>query len=750
MKTVSNWASLLKYRRESLAGDLAGGLATAVVAVPHCLPLGVIAFAPLGPDYAGLGAAAGLVSSIVAGIVTGLFGSSRILVGGPRVSSALLMAATLSVLIADPALSGPAGPDVPRILALLFLYVILAGALQVGFGLFRFGTVIKYIPYPVIAGFMNGVALLIIAGQYKNVLGLPHEFEWQGLGLLLEAAQPGALLIAVVTIASVWICRRYFPRLPVLIIGVFAGCALFFGISLIDGGDKLGGVVGDIPDGLPMPHYASIIFGDLIFRPENWAATAHVLPAIGVLALMASVESLLSALSADTLTGERHDANRELIGQGLANIACGLFGAVPSAGATTRSVACYQAGGRTPLAAIVHSLILLTALVVGGGIFGMVPEAVLGGVMVFLAWSMFDDWSRQLFVKFARVGRNGGRGDIAANLTVVVLVFGVTVLVSPIVAVGLGVLASMVLFVRSMSKSIVRRVGNGANRRSLRIRDEGQTAFLAEHGRAILVAELDGPLFFGAGDQLTRWAAALPDHIRYVIFDFRRVSEVDATGARLVAQLAKDFAGRGGQVALAHLDSSADAIVFHDMGVDAVVPRTHWFRDADHALEWAEDELLRAEFGEEVGGELPLAELPVFVGCGSGVVSAISEKMVRRQLQAYEALFREGDAGTELYFVVGGRIDVELRLDDDGSRTRRLSTVGPGAVLGEMALFAGKARSADAVAATDVTLYALSESAFRALLSEQPEAATTLLMNIGRELSARLAVTNQELRMVES
>ena len=211
MSTTSNRAFFLGYRRAWLAGDLVGGLVTAIVAVPHCLPLGIIAFAPLGPDYAGLGAAAGMVSSLVAGSVAALFGSSRLLVGGPRVSSALLMAATLSVLVADPALGGPAGPDVPRILALLFFYVVLAGVLQVGFGLFRFGTVIKYIPYPVIAGFMNGVALLIIAGQYEYLLGLPHNYQWQGLGPFLQAAQPGALGIAVVTVAGVVACRRFCP-----------------------------------------------------------------------------------------------------------------------------------------------------------------------------------------------------------------------------------------------------------------------------------------------------------------------------------------------------------------------------------------------------------------------------------------------------------------------------------------------------------------------------------------------------------
>jgi MFS superfamily sulfate permease-like transporter len=131
VNSTPNVALLLGYPRQWACGDLMGGLVTAIVAVPHCLPLGVIAFAPLGPEYSGLGAAAGLVSSIVAGIVAALFGSSRILFGGPRVSSALLMAATLSVLLADPALRGPAGPDVPRILALLAFYVVLAGAPKV-------------------------------------------------------------------------------------------------------------------------------------------------------------------------------------------------------------------------------------------------------------------------------------------------------------------------------------------------------------------------------------------------------------------------------------------------------------------------------------------------------------------------------------------------------------------------------------------------------------------------------------------
>jgi len=310
-------------------------------------------------------------------------------------------------------------------------------------------------------------------------------------------------------------------------------------------------------------------------------------------------------------------------------------------------------------------------------------------------------------------------------------------------------LASMILFVRSMSKSIIRRVSTGDNRRSLRVRDEAQTVFLAQHGKQIVVAELDGPLFFGTGDKLTQWSAALPEEVRYVVLDFRRVSEVDATGARLLAHLSKDFNKRGGQAVLAHLASEADATIFHEMGVDRIVPKELWFADADHALEWAEDDLLRSRFGEVNDGEIALSELPVFAGCDDATKEVVAANLDRRDLKPGEVLFREGDTGAELYFLVDGRIDIELRLDANGGRARRLSTVGPGAIIGEMALFAGKARLADAVAVGNASLYALSETAFRKLLAERPEAANALLLNIGRELSTRLAVTNQELRLVE-
>ena len=328
--------------------------------------------------------------------------------------------------------------------------------------------------------------------------------------------------------------------------------------------------------------------------------------------------------------------------------------------------------------------------------------------------------------------------------------FGVTVLVNPVVAVGLGVLASMILFVRSMSKSIIRRVTRGDARRSLRVREEDQAVFLAAQGNGIVVAELDGPLFFGTGDQLSAWADALADDVRYMILDFRRVSDVDATGARMLSQLARHFQARGGTVALAHINSGADTAIFHEMGVDKIVPPARWFGDSDHALEWAENALLEGQFGEEANEGISLKDLPILAGCSDAVVDAVASKLERRELQAGETLFEEGDSGTELYFVVAGRIDIVLRLDNDTERMRRLSTVGPGAIIGEMALFAGRPRSADAIAVRPASLYALSEASFRILLAEEPEAATRLLLNIGRELSIRLAVTNQELRLVES
>jgi MFS superfamily sulfate permease-like transporter/CRP-like cAMP-binding protein len=473
-------------------------------------------------------------------------------------------------------------------------------------------------------------------------------------------------------------------------------------------------------------------------------ALANHLPGLvataAVIAIIGALDSLLAAAAIDIAAGVRHRGNRELVAQGVGNIVSALFGGVPVALSPTRALPAFRAGGRTRAIGFIASALLAAALLAGSSALAYLPLAVLGGVMLTVAWGLVDVWTRGLVRRLVAGDRDR---TLLWSSAVVVLVAAITVLVNFVIAVTVGVFLSMALFIASMNRSLVRSVQNGAARPSRRIYGPEEARVLADARRKIAVVELEGALFFGSAERLGAEVEPLAPAARFVVLDFHRVNAIDASGAIALEQLANRLGAAGSSLLLAGVTPEGrHGLALVAAGTFANPEARRWFGDADHAIGWAEDRLLGTARSVS-SKEIPLERLALAAGLGEDELASLRRSLRRAELDADEVLFREGEPGDKLYLLARGAVSILVR---GGGQQRRIVTFAPGSVFGEAAMLDGAPRSATATAIEDTVVYSLSRSALDALSRSDPGLSSKLLVNLGRHLSARLRQTTDTLR----
>jgi MFS superfamily sulfate permease-like transporter len=723
------WPSL-----QSLRSDLPGGLVTAIASLAFALTFGMVALAPLGPERAELGIRAGLIAAIVGNLVAAALSGTALPVTGPRASITLVQGAFVAGLVADPALR------VDDILALSALCVACAGAFQALFGALRVGTLVKFVPYPVVAGFMCGVAVLIVLAQLPHVLGVgPGALRMPGLGWV-AALQPWTAAVSVATAVMVFVAAPRSRRLPAALIGLAGGTALYYALRATVADTGLGPTVGALPASLPLPTALVGVPGLL----GTGVATKHLVALVtsaAVIAIIGALDSLLGAAAIDNVTETRHRANRELVAQGVGNMASALFGGCAIALSPAQAIAGWRAGGRTRVTSYVSSAALLVLMIGGTQVLSAVPIAVLAGIMLVVAWNLVDTWTRSLLRRLVANPRDQFAWSSAA---VVVLVAGAMVGISFVFAVVAGLFLSMALFIAAVNRSLVRTVHDGAARPSRRVYGPAEEERLAPARSRIKLVELQGALFFGSTERLSTQVEALSKAADYVVLDLRRVTDIDATGALVLEQLVKRRQAAGVHVALAGLTAKGRLGSALLASGTFVAPETRrWFVDADRAIEWAELRLIR-EATHGPRREIPLDQLTLMAGLDAQELAIVREQLKRQELNPDEVLFREGESGNRLYVLARGAVSIVVH-GRDGADSR-LVTFAPGSLFGEAALFDGAERSASAIAAEDAVVYSLSRTTLNALAVTHPALANKLLFNLGRHLSGRLRQTTASLR----
>jgi MFS superfamily sulfate permease-like transporter len=718
----------------SLRGEIAGGIAAGIVTIPASIGYGVLAFAALGEAYVAPAVLAGLYSAVAVSVVVLALGQWMPINFAPRSIIAVLFAAMVADTIVPAVRADPANVD--RTLALVVLIVATAGVFQALFGMLRLGEAIRYIPSPVMAGFQNAVALLLLLAQVNALLGFRTSVPLLRVPWHAAQIQPLTLSVGMVTFFVIWYGPRLTRHVPPPIAGLVAGTALYHALTLLGFGAHLGPTLGTIP--AVAPPFAPIamlptLVGDAYLR-AHWPS---FLGAAASLALIASLDTLLCAKTAEGLTGHRAPPSPQLLRVGVGNVVAGLVGAMPSGINLGSTSALSRAGGRSGLAPLVCALFVLAATVGLGPLLALIPRAAIAGVLAVVAVQLADRATLQRLLRLFRERDQHWRVP-ALDLFMVALVAAVTIALDLVWAVSVGVAVAVFLFLYRMSRSIVRRTYRGDAVRSKRMLEPRLTEFLAEAGRCIVVFELDGPIFFGTAEKLAREIeAAVREDARFVILDLRRVNELDSTGAAILVQAAQRLRRDGRHLLFSHLVNNVLTVsAARDAGLTSSSDTI--FADTDAALEWAEDTLIADHSGlDAASAELALPDIPVFAGLSEAEHAFIGARLRRAHYEPGEIVIRQGDRDRSLYIVANGTTTV--RVSAAGTeRQVRLASYARGTIFGEMALLDRQPRSATVTADNDVVCYVLSEAAFEALITERPVIAVRLLANVARELSARL------------
>lgn len=728
--------------RPSLRGDIAGGVSAGILVIPLSMGYGLLALQPLGDGYVSYGILAGLLSAIVVLFSGVLLRGSPGLMYTPRSVVTLVLAAVLLEGMTRGAAGVAARGDVPRTLTLVFFVVLAAGLFQALIGALRLGTLIRYIPSPVMAGFQNAVAILIIAAQLDALLGFRQHVPTRELLAHLGAVQPLTLAVGLFTAVVMWRGPRLTKRVPPVIQGMLAGSAAYYALRGLGAQAALGPLVGPLPGAWPLPRYVAG-FGMLVTDRDIWP----VLLTLGIgafgLAIVSSLDVLLCVRVMDSVIGERSSGSRELTRLGLSNMVAACFGGIPSGVNLGASVTNHRAGGRTRLAIVVAaSIVLLTMLLLGPAI-ARLPRVVIAGMLVVVGIQLFDPWSLQHLARML-TGERAHWRVMGVDLLVVLLVAASILVFDPLVGVGMGVALAVLFFLFRMSRSVVRRVYHGDTVRSRRARDPRLMELLARHGGQIVVFELEGPIFFGTAEGLAgRVEAAARAGARHVVLDLKRVNELDSTGARILLQTSERLRQQGSHLLLTHAqDSLQVARAVRDLGVAAALADGRLFSDTDSALEWAEDRVLQAGgAGEALGDEVAVDRLSVLEGLSEAECGVVRALLTRRTFRTGEIVIKAGSTERDLFLMSRGTASVRVDLPGPG-RQRRLASFSAGTVFGELALLDRQPRSATVTADEEVVCYLLSEDAFHSLSRDHPAIAIRLLTNLGRELSHRLRRAN--------
>jgi SulP family sulfate permease len=725
--------------RSHVGGEIWGGVSAMLVALPSAIAFGVTIFAPLGGTYAARGAVAGILGATALGLVAPALGGTNRLITAPCAPAAAVLSA---IAIGFTQRGTP--PETTMLL--LGIVVLLTGLLQIGFGVVGLGRLIKYMPYPVVSGYLSGVGLLIILSQFPKLLGAPKSAHmWEAL------THPGewqwhAMVVGGVTMLVMLLAPRVTKAVPATILGLLAGVATYFAIAM---GDQsllsLAGnaaVVGPLGVGGP---------GALAGITERFSAVrafdvaqlpSLIVPALS-LAVLLSIDTLKTCVVIDALTRSRHNSNRELIAQGCANLAATAIGGVPGAGTMGATLVNISSGARTRLSGTVEGVAALLAFVALGSVLAWIPLAALAGILIVVGVRMFDRHSLQLLRSRAT----------ALDFFVIVAVVLVAETVSLIAASGVGVALAIMLFIREQAHtSVVWRRMLGSQIFSKQVRLPREVAVLERQGVHTAVLELQGSLFFGTTDQL--YTALEPDLAsrRFVILDLGRVQSVDVTAIHMLEQLEDILRENGGELLFSRVPHALPngTNVEHLLEQSGLLRegRARIFGELDGALEWAEDQTLaREHVTRDEETPLDFRELALFSGRKPDTFVALEACAEQRHYKANDRVFAAGDTGHELFLIRRGTVRIELPVGD--SHRHHLATFGRGDFFGEMAFLDQQPRSADAVAERETDIYVIQRSAFDGLSEQHRHAALNLVEGLARTLAMRLRQTNIEVRALE-
>jgi sulfate permease, SulP family len=724
----------------AVRSDVAAGLVSSTVAIPLAMAFGMFAFVSLGDAYFAYGAMAGLVSAVIAGVVCVLLGDRSTRVYAPRITTTFFLGLLLySLLHRDTAGGGESG--VSATLLVFFAIILLGGIFQALFGLMRLGSLIKFAPHPVMAGFQNMAAVLLFLVQLGNVLGFDRNISFTHVFGAIGETRPLSVLVAALTFAAMWHARRITTRVPPILVGLGCGMLVYGGLAVAGVSNMLGPVIGP-PTASAAMRTVLVDFSGLAMAEPLERSWLLIVSSALALAIIASIDALLCAKLASRPGELRAGDDRLLVRLGLSNAMAAAFGGITSGINLGPSLTNRAFGGQSALSVLVNAAAVLAAATLLFPLLAYIPRAVLSAAVMVVAIQHLDPWTGQLVRRMVRPG-TPQRGAIALDLGVCLFVSLLSIAVNVVLAVFIGIALAVLLFVVRMSRSNIRKLYRCDVVRSRRYRDPAELEVLHAKGASVLVIELQGALFFGSAERLAQIVEReTAQGTVALLLEMRRITEIDSTGARILGDIDAALAARDVNLALVLSTRTETAARLADI-FDAP---DRFFPDIDRAIEWAEDDLLR-QTTTEPPAELPLERLPLLSDFTVDQIARLRNWLEPVAWPAGQVVFRSGDPGSSLYLVTQGRASVHIRHD---SGDIRLVTFAPGAVFGELALLDRGPRSATITADEDLKAFGLSDASFAVLCQQQPDLAIKLLTALGRELSVRIRYANMTIQQLET
>ena len=546
------------FDKSTLKGDIFGGITAGVVAIPLALAFGV---------SSGLGAIYGLYGAFALGIVAAIFGGTPSQISGPTGPMTVITAIVVASAVAE---FGNIGSAWGFIIACF----LAAGAIQIVLGLLGLGRYIRYIPYPVLSGFMSGIGFIIIIIQIFPLLGQISPKGRLNILMSLHEALAGinwaAALIGVGAIAIIYV----FPKITKTIPSALVALVVMTVITTVFKLDVP--IIGDVPEGFP-----ALMAGNL--SQIGMEHLTLILKFGAMLAALGAIDSLLTSVVADNITKTRHNSNKELIGQGIGNMASACIGGLPGAGATMRTVVNVKAGGRNKLSGVIHGVLLLALLLGAGPLAEKIPLTVLAGILITVGIGIID-------YKGFRQLKHIPRGDAFILITVVVL----TVFWNLLFAVGIGLVVAAVIFMKQsgdLAEAETEATLLGDIRDGLPWNDEMQlpSGMLDR----VYIKRLYGPLFFGFAFGFKDIVADMPD-VDHVVIRMKNVPFIDQSGAYALEEALVDLKDKGITVVLTGLNKASRDRLTHMKIIPRLLPEEHDFKRFKDCLEWLKEDIAKS------------------------------------------------------------------------------------------------------------------------------------------------------------
>ncbi len=711
-------------------GDFWGGLASMLVALPASVAFGVTIYSAISPQYAVFGALAGILGSAALGLIAPTFGGTDRLISAPCAPAAALLSAFAIELVNQ-------GTSAENIILLLSVLGILTGLLQMLISFLGLGRLIRYIPYTVVSGYMSAVGLIIIGSQLPLFVGTSANTTWWRAILAPELWDMRSIIIGLTTVLVSLLTSRFTKTIPGTILGILAGIAAYFVMASSDASmmtltdNKL--VLG--PLGASGEGYISTLVNRWYDIGElKLSQVAALFGSAITLAALLSIDTLKTSVVIDQMTRTRHEPNRELFAQGLANISSSAIGGIPGAGTMGATLVNLSSGAQTRVSGITEGVMVLVTALALSSFIAWIPIATLAGILIVIGLRMIDTSTLNYLESRATV----------FDFAVVAVVIGIALTVGLIAASASGVALSILLFLREqVGGSVVRHKTFVNQRSSTWSRPEAEMRLIAQKGDKAVIFELQGSLFFGTTYELY---TMLEDEIKmrdYIILDMRRLLSVDITGAHMLLQIRDMMRDRNMPLLLSnvreHLANGRNLReFFKQTGLIDDTNTVRVFPTIESAIEWVEDRLV-GEIEQEATEEtlLNLQDMNLFQGRKIETIADLESRMIQRSVKAGELIYSIGDTERELYLIRRGVVRILAPIS--GSRQlHHLATFGQGEFFGGLSFLDEHARSENALAYTDVDLFVLTIEQFDKLAEDHKKLAFLLITSISRTLAQRL------------